>query len=64
MIVRRTSISADEAQVGDVLDTFQHGRITVADIKVDGQRHVTITTTRGRIWRTTRSQLVGRIEIR
>lgn len=62
-MIIRTSIDAHEAQAGDVLDTFQQGRITVATIETDGPR-VTITTTTGRVWRTSRTQLVAKIETR
>lgn len=64
MTVRRTSISAHEVQVGDVLDTFQQGRIKVEAIEVDGPYNVKITTTAGRTWRASRIQMVMRIEVR
>lgn len=62
-MIRRTSIAAGQAQAGDILDTFQQGRITVKAITSDGPHHMVITTTRGRTWRTSRTQLVGRISL-
>lgn len=62
-MIIRTSIDAHEAQVGDVLDTFQQGRITVATVETSG-RNTVITTTTGRVWRTSRTQLVAKIETR
>ena len=58
----KTAISAKDARKGDTLDTFQHGRIVVADIDLDRSPiNVTITTIYGLVWTCSRDQLVSRI---
>ena len=60
MTITKTAISASEVASGDMLNTFQVGRIVVSDVVVTGRR-VSITTETGLVWNTTTDQLVSRI---
>lgn len=61
--VVREGIALADAEIGDTLDTFQQGRITVAAIEMSGT-NARVTTDTGRVWVAAKDQLVERITIR